>query len=371
MSRCGFCKRQFQNDQGVKGHLRWCRSYLQKRGEQSAISGGLSSQFASPGSADVNNTTIQANPFADLAKQFSQRFAGPDASTQLRQKRDAVLADLFSRLVDWDYSADGTITQEMAVAAKVAILDETSALPIEDMSPTELTLRGTSIRNRVFGPYLERQLEQRKREREVQEEEARRTQQLAAVQRRQATRKAALIELGVTRTLKSATAQGLTGKALVLLEWEVRARLDLLVVGDETEHQVDETMEAAIERPLFELASKKEQAEYAPRERLLNKCLSVALPLVEATLPWLEAVVAEKVSEKFGLHPSADSTYTESPTSSSDSQEAKPTKPADEATPRPIRRRKRTPEPPIEMPDHPPTRDGSDTASAELQRATG
>ena len=141
----------------------------------------------------------------------------------------------------------------------------------------------------------------------------------------------------VTRDLKSASSQGLTGNALVLLEWEVRDRLDLLIVGNETEHQVDETMEAAIERSLFELVFSKEQAEHAQLERLLNQCLTFALPLAVATLPWIKTVVTAIVLEMLSLHSSADSTPTESPASSSDSQEAKP---ADPATPHPIRRRR-------------------------------
>ena len=343
MSLCGFCKRQFQNDQGVKGHLRWCRSYLQKRSEQFATPGGLSSQSVSHGSADVNNPTTQANPFADLVTQIAQQCAGPDELTKRGQKRQAVLADLCSKLVDWYCSPDATISQEMAVAAKVAILDQMGTLPIEDMSPTELTLRGTAIRNRVFGPYLQQQLQQRNREREGREKESRRAQELAAVQRRQATRKAVLIEQGVTRALKSTTAQGLARHALVLLEWEVRERLNLLLVGDETECQVGETIDAAIERPLYELAAQTEREEHVTRERLLNKCLTFALPLAEAAWPWVETVVAATVGEMCGGHTSADSTAAEPPPSSPSTQEAKTAEPA---PPRPVRRRQSAPEPP-------------------------
>jgi len=368
MSLCGFCKRQFENPQAVKAHLRWCMVYNQRKNEKSATSCGSSSQSASHSPSDINNGTTPANPFTDLATQIAQQFAGPDESTQLRLKREVALADLCSRLIDWHYSPDGTITQDMAVAAKVAILDEMGTLPIEAMSPTELTLRGTAIRNRVFSPYLQQQLEQRKRKREVQEEETRRAQELAAVQRRQAIRKAALIEQGVTRALKSATSQGLTGHALVLLEWEVRERLNLLIVGDETEHQVDETMEAAIERPIFELISRKEQVEDAHRERLLDKCLTFALPLAEAAWPWVATVVAAKVGEMRGGRTSADSTAAEPPPSSTSTQE---TKMAEAAPPRPVRRRRSAPESPIDTPDDTPARGGSDTTSAEGQWATG
>jgi hypothetical protein len=368
MCICRFCERTFESDQAVKAHLRWCPVYHQRKHENSAASDGSSSKSALHSRSDINNRTTQANPFTDLATQIAQQFAGPDESTRLRQKREAVLAELCSRLVDWHYSPDGTITQDMAVAAKVAILDEIGALPIENMSPTELTLRGTAIRNRVFAPYLERQLEQKKRERDVQHKETRTAQKAAAAQRRRTIRKTVLIERGVTRALKSGSSQGLTGHALVLLEWEVRERLDLLVVGDETEHQADETMEAALERPLFELASKKEQLERAQYERILDQCLTYALPLAKATLPWIETLVVARVLEMFGFHPSADSTPTESPTSSSDCQEEKTT---ETAPPRSVRRRRRAPEPPIEMSDDPSAHGGSDTISAEGQRATG
>jgi hypothetical protein len=368
MSLCEFCKRQFANPQAVKAHLRWCPVYNQRKNENSSASGGSCSQSTSHGSSNVNSTTTPANPFADLINQIVQQCAGPDESTRLRQKRDALLADLCFTLIDGYQPMDGSVPSDLRIEAKVALLDELSALPIEDLSPTELTLRASAIRNRVFSPYLQQQLEQTKREREVQEEESRRSQAASAMRRRQATRKAALIELGVTRALQSASAQGLPGQALVLLEWEVRERLNLLLVGDETQRQVHETLDAAIERPLFELIARKKQVEDAQRERLLNKCFTFALPLAEAAWPWVATVVAATVGELCGGHPSADSTAAEPSPSSTSTQEAKT---AEAAPPRPVRRRRSAPEPPMDAADDTPACGGSDTTSAEGQRATG
>jgi hypothetical protein len=131
---------------------------------------------------------------------------------------------------------------------------------------------------------------------------------------------------------------------------------------------VNETLDAAIERPLYEWAARTEQAAHATRERLLNKCLTFAFPLAEATWPWVTTVVAAKVGEMCGGPTSADSAAAEPPPSSTSTQEAET---AETAPPRPVRHRRAAPEPPIDTPADTPARDGSDTTSGKGQRATG
>jgi len=93
--------------------------------------------------------------------------------------------------------------------------------------------------------------------------------------------------------------------------WEVRARLEVLVVGDETESQVDETIEAAISRPLLEWTKHVEQCESAERQRVLDKCLTVALPVMEAAVPWIQDVVVDYICTTLGMPPSPSSSASE------------------------------------------------------------
>ena len=169
----------------------------------------------------------------------------------------------------------------MATAAKAAICEELASLRIEELSETELTIRGEAIRTRTFAPYLREQREQSERQKERQRTDALQREQASEAQSRRSKRKAALIELGTTRALESAVAIGLTGRTLVLLEWHVHSRLELLIDGDESEQQVDEHIKAAIERPLLDWKIRVEHAKTIQRERTIEKCLTFALPMME------------------------------------------------------------------------------------------
>lgn len=336
MSRCNFCDGEFQNSQAVKAHLRRCENYQK-------IKNGHATRMQ-PVTAPRPMATAQVSPAptmlttaSTLADQITRQFAGPDEATQLKQKREALLAGLCANLVDWYYPVERVVTPEMAVEAKVAIRDELGVLPIEALSQTELTLRGTAIRNRVLAPYLRRQQEQAERQQERQQQDALRRQGESDTRSRRLTRKTALIELGVTRAFKSASSRGLSGRTLALLEWEVHARLETWLVGDETEQQVDEIIEAAIERPLLEWQARAEQCRIAKRERILNHCLTLALPVVEAAVPWATETLINKVCEILGVQPPPRPTAPAAEASASSEHERAAEHP-EGPPPRPIRR---------------------------------
>ena len=234
---------------------------------------------------------------------MTAQLAGPDEATRLKQKRESLLAGLCTTLVDWYCPLEGVVTAEMAVAAKVALRDELGTVAIDEMPQAELTLRGTAIRNRIFAPYVRRQQELVARQNERQQQDTLRRQQESGLRARHATRKTALIELGITRALQSASSQGFPHRAFVVVEWEIRARLEAWLVGDETESQVDETIEAAIDRPLLEWEARIEQFQSAERQRVLEKCLTVALPVVEAAVPWVKNIVVNYICTTLGMPP--------------------------------------------------------------------
>lgn len=346
MSCCNFCKREFESPQGAKAHLRWCQAYLDLKKDPMRQNrrNGSASNFSKALPSYSPASTAASNPLAGLLEQFTQQFAGPDEATRRKQKREGLLAGLCSSVVDWCRPLDGIITPDMAATAKVAILDELGALKIEDMPQTELTLRGTAIRDRVFAPYLQRQHEQREHQREHLQQNTLRSQRETATQLRRTKRKGALIELGITRALTAASSRGLTGLALVLLEWEVRMRLDAWLVGDETEQQVDETISASIERPLLDWETRSEHLRNAKREHILNQCLTLAAPVAEAAWPWMRDMVIKKVYEHFGVPPMPPPTDT----TTSEPSSAPPTEKMPPA--RPIRRRRRQAVPPNTTP---------------------
>ena len=341
MSLCNFCKREFQNDQGVKGHLRWCPKYEKPKKDAATRIQPLTaplpnSMAATQGSPAPTGPSIAAI----LADQIARQCAGPDEATRLKQTREALLVGLCSNLVDWYHPLEGVVTPEMVAAAKVAILDELGVLPIEALSQTELTLRGTVIRNRVFGPSLRQQHEQRAREQERQHQDTLRHHQDAEIQARRVIRKAALVELGLARALNAASSRGIPSRVLPVLEWEVRARLEAWLVGDETEQQVDDIIEASIERPLVEWEGRVEQFQSAKRERVLNQCLTFALPVVEAAVPWASELVVKTVCEMLGVQPPPQPTAAAAEANVSSEHEPD-AEPAERPTPSPIRRRPR------------------------------
>ena len=338
MSRCNFCGGEFQNSQAVKAHLRRCENYKKAKGSRAMriqpvtapLPNSMATAQGSPAPTGLSIASI-------LVDQIARQCADPDEATRLKQQREALLVGLCSNLVDWYHPVEGSVTQEMAAAAKVAILDELGVLPIESWSQAELTLRGTVIRNRVFSPSLRQQQEQRAREHERQHQDTLRHYQDSDIQARRVIRKAALVELGLARALNAASSRGIPSRVLPLLEWEARARLEAWLVGDETEQQLDDIIEASIERPLVEWEGRVEQVRSAKRERVLNHCLTLGLPVVEAAVPWASEMVVTTVCEILGVQPPPQPTAPAAEANAS--SEHKPAaEPAERPTPSPIRR---------------------------------
>jgi len=342
MSICTFCTGEFGSSQAVKAHLRKCRNYLKSKDDAARTTSlitpaQVSARATAQGASVPTPLTTPSDLVAHLVAQMTAQFAGPDEATRLKQKRQALLTGLCTTLVDWYHPLEGVVTPEMAVGAKIALLDELGTVAIEVMPQAELTLRGIAIRNRICAPYLRRQQEVVARQRERQQQDTLRRQQESGLRARYATRKSALLELGITRALQSASSRGFPHRAFVVVEWEVRARLEAWLVGDETESQVDETIAAAIDRPLLEWEARIEQFQSAERQRVLDKCLTVALPIVEAAMPRVKDIVVKYICETLGMPTPPTSPARE--TSASSTNEAAPESP-EAPTPRPVRRRR-------------------------------
>jgi hypothetical protein len=213
MSPCRYCDREFRGPQSVKAHLRYCPTYLKSKDDSasptSPITPSPAPALATAHGAPVSTPlTTPADLIAHIMAQMTAQFAGPDEATRLKQKRESLLAGLCTAVVDWYCPLEGVVSPEMAVTAKVALLDELGTVAIDEMPHAELRLRGTAIRNRIFAPYLRRQQERGARQHERQQQDAQQRQQESRIRTRHATRKTALIELGISRALQSASSQG-------------------------------------------------------------------------------------------------------------------------------------------------------------------
>jgi hypothetical protein len=334
MCRCNFCQREFGNSQGAKAHLRTCQKYHEYKEKKARANVPSGSATCTAFPETPQSSTDLANPFAGLTEQILRQCAGPDEATRVKDHRNAVLMTLCSDVIDWYRPQDGVVTPDMAVAAKVAILDELGTSAIETIPQTELTLRATAIRNAVLAPYFRAQKQAREREQELRQEEGQRVQKQVAAEERRSRRKAGFVALGVGRALHAAKARDFPHHALVMLEWEVGERLNTLLVGDETEQDIEHVIEASLDRPLLQWGQRLEHARVARRERMINHCLTASLPIVNAALPWMQEVIVKKVCETFGVQPSPAASEAREATETEES-------PSDEPAPCPVRRRRK------------------------------
>jgi hypothetical protein len=342
---CHACQRQFPNSQAVKGHLKHCELHKKTKGQPSCrpqeerTPATLQPQPPN-GCAPVSaEKPSPLHPLVDLMNDMVKRVQSDTESTRLKQNRETLFAMLGTTLVDRHCPLEGVITPEMAVAAKVAFLDELGPLPIEALSQTECLLRAESIRNTVWAPYfrmqqeqLEHQKAQLDRQKECQRQEVLRMQEDAAIQASRMKRKATFMELGVAEALKVFRSRGFADRGLGLFEWEIRGRLDILLTGDETEGGADKAIEAAIQGPMLEREQKEEQARRATRHRIVNQCVTLVVPVVEAALPLVTATVIKKFYETFGRQPSPGPT---APTKDADASPEKSSSPASPGVPTP------------------------------------
>jgi hypothetical protein len=105
MARCQFCQREFSNDQGAKAHLRWCVNYSKVKMGTSNWTRAVEPSFDN---AKLLFSQVQmapdvvpsSDPLAGFLNQLTQQFAGPDETARVKQKRQELLADLCTRLID-------------------------------------------------------------------------------------------------------------------------------------------------------------------------------------------------------------------------------------------------------------------------------
>lgn len=379
MFSCHSCQRQFPTSQSVKGHLKHCEKHKKAKGQPSRGQQAQGPPAPKPQPSGMccplpAEKIMPPHPMADLMN-FMVKQTHDDDTTRLKQKRTALIAALCSE-IDRYRPQEGVLTPEMAAAAKVALIDELGNFPIEDFSPMERSLRAEAVRNHVLAPHfrtqkeqLTQQEDQLERQEELRRQEMRQIKQEAATQARRVTRKATLMEIGIARARKALPSSSIVDPRVALFEWEVRERLDILLVGDETEQQAAEVIEAAIEGPLLEWNKRLEQARLATRQHIVNQCVTLAKPLVEAALPWVTATVIKKCRETFGVSPSPQPTA-HSKQAAASSETPTPSSSQDGREPHPIRdTQPGLSTPPVNPDENVTTRESGISESQERQRA--
>lgn len=156
---CNFCRRIFQNKQGVRAHLKHCQKY-KENGQESASYSDTNNSFSKNEfpSREIQRQVQNKKGQQDIvAKQGS---VSEDEFTRLREekermakKRREIIQNLKVNVVDWRYLFS-SIPTEARARAKVEIEEVLGRLPVLELPHHELTQIAEGIRDKIFAPYL-------------------------------------------------------------------------------------------------------------------------------------------------------------------------------------------------------------------------
>ena len=179
---CNFCHRSFRNTQAVRAHLKACPAYGRLPKATLPRSGNKPRTVGAPDSdpgvrslwEDVQRPTPPQPRPARIVAGTGQKFSGL-ARWMIQSVKDQVIGS-------W-WSPGLTIPSETKAQALVAIDQELSRLPVDQLPRTELVMIAEGIRDRIYRPVIQAQ---------------QRAQEEAERRRQQARQRTTLIAAGVT-----------------------------------------------------------------------------------------------------------------------------------------------------------------------------
>ncbi len=251
---CHFCSRSFRNKQAVRAHLKGCPAYRQmpkamvpSTGSKPKTSGSRERDDGTrPGPAPVS--AVNRPP-----RQTPQLASGPSHKPYEKELRRWAIQSVKDEVINSWWSLDHTIPSETKAKALVAIEQELSRLPADQLPRSELVAIAQGIRDRIYQPVI--QAEQRAR----QEEERKRNQ---------ARLRTTLISSGVahaTRTLREQ--QDLDGWTRLDLEQKVKRALENDIDGSESEADVHALVGDLLAQQLEPLKTRRREKT---RQRLIE-----------------------------------------------------------------------------------------------------
>lgn len=249
---CRFCGKSFRNQQAVRAHLKHCPAYrhLPKAALPSIGSKPTSGLRDRDRSSRLNSAP---RPAAGRPAHARPRIA-PDLSHEPHQKelRRVKIQSLKDQVIGSWWSLGHTIPSETKSQALVAIEQELSRLPVDQLPRSELVAIAEGIRDQIYKPVL--QAQQRARE----EEERR---------RHHARQKTNLVAFGGTHANQTLRQQeDLDGWTRLDLEQKVKQALEQDLDGSESEADIKAWVDDFLARHR-EPAEAKQQKQ--ARQRLI------------------------------------------------------------------------------------------------------
>lgn len=257
---CHFCKKSFRNRQAVRAHLKGCPSYRQ------LPKASLPSEGSKPEVLGLRDPYPSARPTVaprsapDPARPYAPRTsASPGHKPAPTDRARSIIQQVKNQVIESWWSFSHSIPAETKAQALVAIEQELSGLPVDQLPRSELLTIAEGIRNRLYEPAIQRQQQAREAEER---------------KRNQARQRTILIAVGaahVKRILRQQ--QDLDGWTRLDLEQQVKRALEREVNGSETEAQVQAQVADLLALQLEPIKSKRrEQA----RQQLIEHGVACA-----------------------------------------------------------------------------------------------
>jgi hypothetical protein len=250
---CNFCGRRFSNAQAVRAHLKACPAYgrlpkarLPRVGKKPRTVGAPDSD---PG---VRSTWEDVPPPTDPRPQPSRIVARNGQKANTSGLARWMIQSVKEEVLGSGRWAGHTIPSEIKAQALVAIDQELSSLPVEQLPRAELVTIAEGIRDRLYRPAI--QAQQRARE----EEERR---------RQQARQRTTLIASGVTHANQALRQRhALDIWTRLDLEQKVKRALEQAIDGSESEADLPALVDKLLAQQLEPLEKKRRDTA---RPRLL------------------------------------------------------------------------------------------------------
>lgn len=133
MAICRFCLREFQSEQSVKSHLKKCDLYeANKRNKKAAALGRLPQGDVTSPPAPAAAPDLTA-PLQELIKAFSELSSKQNMPPTPQQQHRVILQAAKVEVIDHYRTSLGTITASLRGAAKLAIEQQLTPLPLVDL----------------------------------------------------------------------------------------------------------------------------------------------------------------------------------------------------------------------------------------------
>ncbi len=243
---CHFCKKSFRNRQAVRAHLKGCPSYRQLPKASLPIAGSKPGVLGSGDPYPSARPTVAPRLAPDPPRLHAPRIsASPGHKPVPTDRARPIIQQVKNQVIESWWSFGHSIPAETKAQALVAIEQELSRLPVDQLPRSELVTIAEGIRNRLYQPVIQRQ------------EQAREAEERKRNQARQRTILIAAGAAHANRILRQQ--QDLDGSTRLDLEQQVKRALEREVNGSETEAEVQAQVADLLALQLEPIKSKRRE----------------------------------------------------------------------------------------------------------------